>query len=178
MRNRRDQLHVEGRDFTIIRYLGEGKDCLFYQVSDGKDLYFMKEYVSGKEEAFTSYEESIKAYELLKELGIMIPKLIVADAESGIQIRECIDGENASSLILNGSLEPLYLDQLRMMAEKAEKAGYCLDYFPTGFAVKDHKLYYLRYICKPYEEKECFDQLVGKYWLNRAGLYNSLRDKR
>ena len=61
------------------------------------------------------------------------------------------------------SVEP-YMEQIREMAETAQKAGLNIDYFPTNFVVQNGLIYYIDYECNEYMEEWSFENWGIKYW--------------
>ena len=79
-------------------------------------------------------------------------------------LKEYIDGPTIYDLVLEGGMEPAYLEQVRRMAEQARRHGLNIDYFPTNFVVQDGVMYYIDYECNGYMDEWNFENWGIKYW--------------
>lgn len=164
---KRDQIKIDNDEYTVIRVIKEREDRKIYVVTDQKNMY---QAVIFKQK--NKVEEKISNYNHLVELNICVPKIIKVDKKQGIILKEYLEGTIASVLILRGELEGDYLEQVRDMAEKAETADWCLDYFPTNYICSGKRIYYLKNDIIKYQENRCFDNLVHKYWMEHLNVYS------
>lgn len=172
---KRDRVRVGDHSYTVLRVLGKQPGGDLYLVTEGGQMFTLEEcsYLT-QEEREKYIAEAVACYNCLRQIGINVPKLVCADAQAGILMKKYIGGEVASNLILTGALKPENLEQAAAMSKAAEKAGVCLDYFPTNYVVCEKQIYYLRYYCTAYDEKDNFDHRGCKYWMRAGDLMKSI----
>lgn len=168
MRKKRETVIVNKQKYNILRSFGHRKDGYLYLVSQGDDMFLLKEFTNN------SIEKIVKDYNFLKKLGIPMPKLIDVDISKGILVKEFLDGESAYSYLQRGELEETYLDQLRNIAILVENHKVCLDYFPTHYFCANKILYYTHYSCEECTEDTKFEKCANKYWIGKQDLWKTL----
>jgi len=169
----RMQAEPGGIPVTIVRFLDIGLGEERYLVR-GESGFLQLRVISDDhrkaEEIRSRVELQEKNYERLRSAGIPVLKMICADAERGMILQEYREGDAASQWLLRGELSGAMLQQVRDMAERAETAGFCLDYFPTAFRICEHRVIYDRCEILPMEDVNTFGRLAGSYWLSGEGM--------
>lgn len=101
----------------------------------------------------------------LVKAGINTTGIIEIDEGRGLIVREHIAGVSAYELVKGAGIKPVLLLQLYDMSEKAENAGYNLDYFPSNFVADDQdRLYYVGDGFSPYMEEWSLESWGIRYW--------------
>ena len=164
---------VNNIEYEIIRLLGHGKGGYSYlAASRGKHVVLKQ--IHHEPCDYYAFGDKLAAekrdYERLREAGIRIPEMFsVEDATERI-VKEYIEGPTVFELVRgNIPVEP-YRIQVREMAERAQKAGLNIDYFPTNFVVHGGLIYYVDYECNPYMEEWSFENWGVKYWSHTPEL--------
>ena len=162
-----EQMTVNGQNYSIVKLLGRGKGGYSYLAErDGKQ-YVLKQ-IHHEPCSYYNFGNKIEAersdYGRLTEAGLPIPQMLEIDIANERILKEYIDGPTIYDLVLEGGMEPAYLEQVRRMAEQARRHGLNIDYFPTNFVVQDGVMYYIDYECNGYMEEWNFENWGIKYW--------------
>ncbi len=162
-----EQLHINGKPYSVIRLLGHGKGGYSYLVTDGTDEYVLKQ-IHHEPCDYYRFGDKLQAeltdYERLKAVGIPIPRLIEADTANERILKEYIRGETIEQLVAQDKMKPEYFGQIRTMCSLLYAAGLNIDYYPTNFIVQDDVLYYIDYECNSYMSEWSFENWGIKYW--------------
>lgn len=160
-------LCVADKSYVIVRLLGHGKGGYSYLAeSDGK-LFVVKRLHHEPCDYYTfgdKFQSELNDYDTLSAVGIPLPKLVAADREAEIIVKQYIDGKTVAELLADGVMEEDYLRQIRAMCQKLYAAGLNIDYYPTNFVVKKGKLYYIDYECNAYSAQWDFENWGAQYW--------------
>lgn len=162
-----DELDVCGNTYRIIRLLGHGKGGYSYLVEKDSLFYVLKQihhepcdyYAFGDK-----FEAECTDYRRLKDAGIRIPEMILADKENERIVKEYIEGKTVFDLVENGESVERYLPQVQEMASKAKEHGLNIDYFPTNFVIHEGLLWYVDYECNGYMDEWNFVNWGSRYW--------------
>lgn len=160
-------MHVNGKEFTIMKLLGKGKSGYSYLAADGQRQYVLKQIHHEPCDYYqfgNKMESEMRDYDRLKAVGIRMPEMIDADVLRERILKEYIDGETIFDLVLADRIKPHYLEQVREMCRVLYAAHINIDYFPTNFVVQNEKLYYVDYECNAYMDEWNFENWGIKYW--------------
>ena len=160
-------LTVNGRSFQIIRLLGKGKGGYSYLVTDGTQQYVIKQIHHEPCDYYTFGDKlasELGDYEKLVTLGIPMPKLLDADRDQERILKEYIEGDTIDRYVLRDTMVPEFFTQMQAMCRILYAANTNIDYYPTNFAVRAGKLYYIDYECNPYMQQWDFEHWGKLYW--------------
>lgn len=162
-----EQLTLNENAYSVIKLLGKGKGGYSYLVTDGVREYVLKQIHHEPCDYYTfgdKLQSELRDYERLSAIGIPLPKLLAVDKAQERILKEFIPGDTIEKIILRGEMQPDYLVQMNAMCEILYAAGLNIDYYPTNFALRDRKLYYIDYECNGYMEEWNFENWGCKYW--------------
>ncbi len=74
-------------------------------------------------------------------------------------------------------MEEGFFRQMEDMCRKLYPAGLNIDYFPTNFAVREGKLYYVDYECNGYMEQWDFAHWGREYWYQSEAFLTYFQKK-
>ncbi len=160
-------MHVNGKEFTIIKLLGKGKGGYSYLAADGQRQYVLKQIHHEPCDYYqfgNKMESEMRDYDRLKAVGIRMPEMIDSDVLRERILKEYIEGETIFDLVLADRMKPYYLEQVREMCRVLYTTHINIDYFPTNFIVQNEKLYYVDYECNAYMDEWNFENWGIKYW--------------
>ena len=114
-----EQMTVNGQNYSIVKLLGRGKGGYSYLAErDGKQ-YVLKQ-IHHEPCSYYNFGNKIEAersdYGRLTEAGLPIPQMLEIDIANERILKEYIDGPTIYDLVLEGGMEPAYLEQVRRMA--------------------------------------------------------------
>lgn len=167
-------------NLRLHRLLGRGKSGYsFHAVRDREEVVF--KYMHDEECSYYRFEDAKTAleerdYHRLKEIGLRVPDLLLADHRRGFLIKEYIPGMTAAELIAEGLPSPSLLTQLFAFARSCKEASVNIDYFPTNFVIRGGHLYYVDYEINPFHAAWSLENWGLYYWANTAGMRSFLRD--
>ena len=158
---------VNGRQFQVLKLLGKGKGGYSYLVTEGTDLYVLKQ-IHHEPCAYYTFGDKmaseLRDYEKLHRLGIPMPRLLDADPEQERILKEYIEGDTIAQKVSRGQMEQRYLDRILALCDILYAANTNIDYYPTNFVVRDGELYYVDYECNDYMEQWDFHHWGHLYW--------------
>ncbi len=161
------KMEIDGASYAVISLLGHGKGGYSYLVESERKLFVLKA-IHHEPCSYYSFGNKMEAeerdYHILLEAGIPIPKMLYLDKEKEIVLKEYIEGETVFDLVKEGKDTSPYIEEVRLMANKAKGKGINIDYFPTNFVIHDGHLLYVDYECNEYQEKWDFEHWGIKYW--------------
>lgn len=162
-----EQLCVNGKDYTILKILGKGKGGYSYLATIDDKKVVLKQ-IHHEPCSYYQFGNKIEAeqndYHRLKNIGIVMPKMIEIDVKEERIVKEYIDGKTAYEMVLNDELPPDCIEQVKHMCSLLYPANTNIDYFPTNFVLQDKILYYIDYECNDYMEEWNFENWGIKYW--------------
>ena len=165
--NKRNSVTVKDKTYQIIDLIGKGKGGYSYLATCDNQRVVVK-VIHHEPCDYYQFGNKIESekndYQRLVNAGIRVPRLIAIDLEQEMIIKEYIDGPIVSDLVKENKLDDKYIEQVRLIAEQAQKAGLNIDYYPTNFVVQDGKLYYVDYECNNYMDEWSFENWGIKYW--------------
>lgn len=149
-------LSVNGKDYSILKFLGRGKGGYSYLAErDGRRMVLKQ--IHHEPCAYYQFGDKIEAeirdYDRLKRIGIPLPKMLDVDKDNERIIKEYIDGDTVYEMVLEDRLPAICLEQVRAMCGPLYAANINIDYFPTNFILQDGMLYYVDYECNEYMEE-------------------------
>ena len=162
-----ETLWVNEKEYSVIRLLGNGKGGYSYLVTDGSAQYVLKQIHHEPCDYYTFGDKlasELRDYETLSRIGLSLPKLLDVDREQERILKEYIDGDTIDRHILQDTMKPEYLQQMRQMCQMLYAAGLNIDYYPTNFVVEEGLLYYIDYECNQYSDQWNFENWGSKYW--------------
>lgn len=160
-------LCVNGREYEILRLLGKGKGGYSYLASDGAREVVLKQ-IHHEPCSYYRFGDKLAAelrdYQRLREVGIRMPALLDADADTERIVKEYIAGKTVYEMVLGDELPECCILQVEEMCALLYPAGINIDYFPTNFVLQGDLLYYIDYECNAYMEEWNFENWGVKYW--------------
>ncbi|MBQ3156667.1 MAG: hypothetical protein IJB81_07035 [Clostridia bacterium] len=173
-----DILTVNHTPYRIIRLLGHGKGGYSYLAeSQGKQVV-VKQIHHEPCDYYTfgnKIEAELNDYGRLLRTGIRLPKMIDADMAAERIVKEYIDGPTIFELVKAGTMNPVWLAQVREMAAAVRAFGLNIDYFPTNFIVQNGSLFYIDYECNDYMDEWNFENWGIKYWSQTREFLDYMR---
>ena len=162
-----DVIEVNQTQYRVIRLLGHGKGGYSYLVkSEGKE-YVLKQ-IHHEPCDYYSFGNKIEAeindYNILKQTGIRLPRMLDVDIANERIVKEYIDGPTVYELVKDDAMDDSYIVQVREMAQMVYSAGLNIDYFPTNFVVAGDVIFYIDYECNLYMDEWNFENWGIKYW--------------
>lgn len=158
---------VNGKEYKIIKLLGKGKGGYSYLGEYG-GKYFVVKKIHHEPCSFYRFGDKMQAeindYRRLSDAGVLMPKMIFADKENEIIIKEYIEGETVYALILNDKLPDCCIEQIKQICDLIYPKHINIDYFPTNFILNGGLLFYIDYECNEYMEEWNFENWGVKYW--------------
>ncbi len=162
-----EQLSLNGKQYTIVKLLGKGKGGYSYLALDGDKKVVLKQ-IHHEPCYYYSFGNKIEAelndYNRLKRIGISMPTLLDVDIQQERIVKEYIDGQTVFDMVLNDTLPPNCIAQVKQMCSLLYPANTNIDYFPTNFVLQDGILYYIDYECNDYMSEWNFENWGIKYW--------------
>ena len=162
-----EKLHVNDREFSVIRLLGKGKGGYSYLVTEGDAQYVLKQIHHEPCSYYTfgdKLESELRDYEILSQIGIPLPKLLDVDNAQERILKEYICGDTVNVLVKESRMTEDYYTQIKHICDKLYPAGLNIDYYPTNFVVQDGTLYYIDYECNAYMEQWNYENWGSQYW--------------
>ena len=160
-------LKVNGRPYTVLRLLGRGKGGYSYLVTDGVGEYVLKQ-IHHEPCDYYQFGDKLAAelrdYEILRNIGIPMPRLLDVDREAERLLKEYICGQTIAEHVMADRMEDGFFWQMQDMCRKLYPANTNIDYFPTNFVVQEGKLWYVDYECNGYMPEWNFENWGSKYW--------------
>ena len=92
----REQLRVNGKEYTILKFLGKGKGGYSYLAHDGAREVVLKQIHHEPCDYYQfgdKLEAELRDYRRLQSIGITMPKLLDADIQEERIVKEYIDGK-------------------------------------------------------------------------------------
>lgn len=165
-----DKLIVNGKEYRIIKLLGKGKGGYSYLAEADSAQVVLKQ-IHHEPCDYYTFGNKIEAerydYKRLCDAGIRVPKMIDIDISAERIVKEYIDGPTVMELKEISGITEEYISQARKMAEKAQKAGLNIDYYPTNFVVQNEKIHYIDYECNEYSDEWSFENWGIKHWIDQ-----------
>lgn len=161
------QLAVNGNRYEVRKLLGKGKGGYSYLVTDGIQLYVLKQIHHEPCDYYQfgdKFESELRDYERLHKTSIRMPKLIESDRDNERILKEYIEGDTIYELVLKERMKESYIDQIKEMCSVLYPAGINIDYFPTNFVVSAGLIYYIDFECNEYSDEWNFENWGVKYW--------------
>ena len=167
-------------ELTIENFLGKGKSGYSYLTSSDSNQYVFKSihyehcpyYKFGNS---NKVDVEVYSYQILKNLGIPIPKLLDCNRDKNYIIKEYINGYTASYSIAKNLDIEYAIEQLFKIYITAKKTGINIDYFPSNFVISNNKLYYIDYEHNNYDSNWDLVNWGIFYWANSKGMKNYLQ---
>lgn len=161
-------IELGDREYRPIRLLGKGKGGYSYLALDSEGGEYVLKQIHHEPCDYYTFGDKLgselRDYERLSQLGIRMPRLIFADREREIILKEYIEGSTASELVTRGEMGEEYIEQVREMCRVLYPAGLNIDYYPTNFVLRGGLLYYIDYECNGYMDEWSFENWGIKYW--------------
>ncbi|WP_236622778.1 serine/threonine-protein kinase [Vibrio cholerae] len=170
-------IKTELGELKIINFLGKGKSGYSYLAEDGFNKYVLK-FMHYEHCPYYDFGDANKvdieacAYETLKQCGVKVPALLLSNKEQGYIVKEYIDGELITDLIINGSLPDSSVIMMLTLSNNLKRFGFNIDYFPDNFVLHDDVLYYVDYEINAYNKEWDFENWGIYYWANSDGMRN------
>lgn len=170
-------------DMEIIKLLGKGKSGYSYLAKNSEYQYVIKfmHYESCSYYSFgdaNKVELEVSAYKVLKNSGIKIPKLLDVNTTENYLIKEYIEGDLVTKLIIKDTLPDLCIEQIFSMSRILKSLGLNIDYFPDNFVLSKDILYYIDYEYNQYDTNWNLANWGLYYWANTQGMkaYKETKD--
>jgi TP53 regulating kinase-like protein len=164
---------VEGKTYRVVRLLGHGKGGYSYLAKRRGHSYVIKA-IHHEPCAYYRFGDKIQAeedcYLYLKKLHIRVPFCYAIDHEQELVLKQYIAGPTVADLLRKKKDVSIYLRQVTKMAEKANKGGVNIDYYPPNFVVHKGLLYYVDYETSKFDKRYTFDVWGKGYWTGKKSL--------
>ncbi|WP_299020126.1 serine/threonine-protein kinase [uncultured Photobacterium sp.] len=170
-------------ELEIIKFLGKGKSGYSYLAQNLEHQYVVK-FMHYEHCAYYSFgnankvELEVSAYGQLKRAGIRVPELLDANGERNYLVKEYIEGDLVTDLIIGGVLPELCIEQVCGMFQALKPIRLNIDYFPDNFVMSNGVLYYVDYEHNPYDDNWDLANWGLFYWANPHGMkaYRQTKD--
>lgn len=170
-------------NLEIVKFLGKGKSGYSY-IAKNLDMQYVVKLMHYEACAYYSFgdankvELEVSAYKILDKSGIKIPKLLDVNIEKNYLVKEYIEGDLVTELIVKDALPDLCVEQVCCMSESLKSQGLNIDYFPDNFVLRDSVLYYVDYEHNHYDAKWDLANWGLFYWANTKGMkaYRETKD--
>lgn len=159
----------------IVKFLGKGKSGYSYLAQSDKLQYVVK-LMHYEPCAYYSFGDANKAalelsaYKKLQSAGVKIPQLLDVNIEKNFLIKEYIEGDLVTDLIINHSLPDSCVAQVCSISVTLKSLGLNIDYFPDNFVLSKGILYYIDYEHNPYDARWDLANWGLYYWANSTGM--------
>ncbi|MGL1958946.1 MAG: serine/threonine-protein kinase [Colwellia sp.] len=159
----------------IIKFLGKGKSGYSYLAKRLECQYVIKliHYEPCTYYSFgdvNKVELEVSAYKTLENIGIKIPKLLDSNIANNYLVKEYIEGDLITELIIEDSLPKLCIEQVCYMSEILKSLDLNIDYFPDNFVLRNNILYYIDYEHNQYNKEWDLANWGLFYWANTRGM--------
>lgn len=164
---------IESKSYRHIRLLGHGKGGYSYLVKRRGNFYVVKKI---HHEPCSCYHFGDKiqteedCYLYLRKIHILVPFCYCIDHEQELVLKQYIKGRNIADLLRKGEDVSRYIPQVEKMAEKANKGGVNIDYYPANFVLSKNRLYYVDYETDDYDARYAFESWGKDYWTGKKSL--------
>ena len=169
---------IDGKRYETLCLLGHGKGGYSY-LAKGEEGEVVLKQIHHEPCSYYAFGNKIEAeasdYQKLIAAGIRVPKMLAIDKKQEIILKEYLPGKTIFQRVAEEEDISYLIPQVEEMAERAQKAGLNIDYFPTNFIEKDGLLYYIDYECNPYSEEWSFPGWGLKYWSKTKEFEEHLR---
>ncbi|MBO5129122.1 MAG: serine/threonine protein kinase [Oscillospiraceae bacterium] len=174
-------MDVCGREFQVIRLLGRGKGGYSYLVTDGENVFVLKQ-IHHEHCAYYTFGDKLQSelrdYERLMAIGIPMPRMLAVDVEKERILKEYVEGDTIFDLVLRDEMKSEYIEQMCAMCEKLYPANTNIDYFPTNLIVRDGSLVYVDYECNDYSDQWNFENWGIRYWSKTPEFLQYLEEQK
>jgi len=171
------KISLNGKEYTVEKYLGKGKSAYSYLIKNADRNYVLKA-IHHEPCAYYHFEDKflaeISAYNKLKESNILIPELIDYNQKEERLIKTYIEGSTLAELIAQDAITDDLISELFRIANSAFQQGINIDYFPTNFVIKGGQIYYIDYEFNPYSPDWNFENWGIWYYANTQGMKHFL----
>lgn len=161
------KMHINNKEFDLIKMIGKGKGGYSYLVSDNNKQYVLKQ-IHHEPCNFYHFKDKIQSeindYNKLLKLNIRMPKMLEYDIKLERILKEYIEGETIFEKVENNDMKETYITQIKDMCKILYKNNTNIDYFPTNFVVNHDLIYYVDYECNDYMKEWDFENWGVKYW--------------
>lgn len=162
-----EALSVNGKVFDVLKLLGKGKGGYSWLVTDGENKFVLKQIHHEPCDYYTFGDKlasELRDYEILRNVGIPLPRLLDVDKEQERLLKEYIHGDTIDVLVKEGRMEESFYEQICTMCDKLYAANLNIDYYPTNFVAQEGQLYYIDFECNGYMSQWNFENWGSKYW--------------
>jgi len=174
-----NKIIANGISYEILEQIGKGQAGYSYLIKNNNDYYVLKQFYDDnniKINIQKKYYEEVKAYQILSDIEIPIPKIIFKNKSEYYYIKEYIEGESLAYIIAKEKLNEKHIDQILIMCKKIYAKNLMLDYFPTNFIEKNDILYYIDFGCGKYTDDWNFENNGIYFLVNTTGIKKFLKD--
>ena len=174
-------MELNGREYRVESLLGRGKGGYSYLVTDGAGEYVLKQIHHEPCDYYTfgdKLESELRDYEILRGLGIPMPRLLAVDREQERILKTYVPGDTVYTLVQRDAVEETCFNQMRQLCATLYGAGLNIDYFPTNFVMWQGILYYIDYECNPYDPKWNFENWGIQYWSKTPAFLEYQRNQK
>ena len=175
-----ETLLVNGTEYRIETLLGKGKGGYSYLAVKDEKKYVVKK-IHHEPCPYYRFGNKLQAelndYKRLSDIGISMPKLLDADVEKELIVKEFIEGETVFDLVAGDRMNAEYTEQVKAMCDLLYPRKINIDYFPTNFVVNRGTLYYVDYECNDYSEEWNFENWGIRYWSKTPEFLNCQKER-
>lgn len=155
------ELTVNGRPYSVCRDLGAARGGRSWLVTDGEELYVLKEMDPDRPERLAAER---RVYERLASLDVPMPRLLETDETRRRLLKEYLPGPTAAELAEGGAMRAEYVDQAEELCRRLAEVGVSIDFFPESFVLSRGRLYYTEYEWTLFTPERSFPRAWAAYW--------------
>jgi TP53 regulating kinase and related kinases len=165
----------------IIENIGKGKSGISYLAQYDNREVVLKEmhdetvfYYDFKK---SKIELELDAYDVLKNINIRIPAIVLVDKENNYILKEYVAGKTITEIIVGGKLDDDVFKTILDWEQLLKRNNINIDYYPSNFVYNGKDVFYIDYEMNPYSEDWNFRNWGIYYWVNGNGFKKYIETK-
>lgn len=176
----RETMTVNAAEYTLQHLLGYGKGGYSYLAKDPQAHLVVIKQIHHEPCSYYTFGDKMSAelsdYEMLRSVGVLMPRLLDADVTAERIVKEYIAGPTVYDLVLRDALPEWCVKEAEALCAVLHAAGLNIDYFPTNFIPNGGRLYYVDYECNDYDPRWNFENWGRLYWARTPELMAHARE--
>lgn len=149
-------IEIKRKEFEVIEPVGDRS----FKVERKGNTYFLKKFEGDKK----GFEETIKNQEILRNCGILVPKIYLWDKNSMIFVTDFIEGPTCFETLCKEDFDEALIENLFNVYYMCRRSDRVIDFDPAHFIYSDGKLYYLPFKVKEFDVGRDFLVKDLPYW--------------
>ena len=156
------------KKFEIKEQLGEFTLVLFKN----------KEYLMKKFQTYSAFCDYLEHYNMIRNMGVKLPKVIAKDKKNNLVVEEYIKGDNVMNLLMKDDLKDEVYERIFMMTFLARTSKYIINFDPSNYIyAEDGILYYMSKEYRQYEPELNFIKEGIRLWFYTKEFMDLLKEK-